>query len=155
MFRSRWGFHPCDYETYRRLKFLNQLYLKAVRLAHGWQRWKRKDAHNRVICRHIRNELGQTVGYEPPVPLAEPKICPVFTRMVLEKRHVDKKGRFFPEGFIDEGVVTDDFGVAADYAAARTPAADQTQVRPLHRTVAELDALCAKARHWLETLDAM
>src|SRR5713101_340936 len=34
MFQSRWGFHPCDYQTFRKLKFLNQAYLQAIRLAH-------------------------------------------------------------------------------------------------------------------------
>ena len=48
MFQSRFGFHPCDYQTYRKLKFLNQVCLKAIRLAHAWTRWKRKDPQNRV-----------------------------------------------------------------------------------------------------------
>ena len=29
-FPSRWGFHPCDYETYRKLKLLNLLYQRAI-----------------------------------------------------------------------------------------------------------------------------
>ena len=92
MFRSRWGFHPCDYATCRKLKLLNRLYLRAVRLAHAWARWQRKDLHNRVVRRRIRNEKGQTVGYAPPVPLPEPKLCPLLSRKVVERRHVDKKG---------------------------------------------------------------
>lgn len=98
MFRSRWGFHPCDYQTYRKLRFLNQVYLQAIRLAHGWARWKRKDPHNRVIRRRIRNEKGQTIGYEPPVPLPEPRICSAFSRKVFEQRHADKQGNCFREG---------------------------------------------------------
>ncbi len=86
MFQSRWGFHPCDYQTFRKLKLLIQVYLQTVRLAHAWQRWKRKDPHNRVMRRRIRNDKGQTIGYEPPVPMPEPKICPVFSQKVFEKR---------------------------------------------------------------------
>src|SRR5215475_11844869 len=98
MFESRWGFHPCDYLTYRKLKFLNQVYLRALRLAHAWERWKRKDPHNRAIRRRLRNQHGQTIGYEPPLMLPEPRICPIFSQKVFEIRHVDKRGRVCREG---------------------------------------------------------
>jgi hypothetical protein len=153
MFQSRWGFHPCDYPTYRKLKFLNQVYLQAVRLAHAWARWKRKDPHNRVIRRRIRNGNGQTIGYESPVALPEPRICAVFLQKILEQRHVDKKGNFFREGFLEEKVLTEDFWIPADYAAARKPVAAQTNVKPLHHSVAELEDLYEKARTWLEQQD--
>jgi hypothetical protein len=153
MFQSRWGFHPCDYQTYRKLKFLNQVYLQAIRLAHAWERWYRKDPHNRVMRRRIRNEKGQTIGYEPPVSLPEPKICPVFSQKVFEKRFVDKKGKFSREGFMEEKVVVNDCWIAADYASARKPAAHQAAVQPLHHTQTELEALYEQARTWLEEQD--
>src|SRR6516162_2899271 len=127
MFQSRWGFHPCDYPTYRKLKFLNQVYLRALCLAHAWTRWARKDPHNRVMRRRIRNEKGQTIGYEPPVPLAEPKICAVFSQKVFEQRHVDKKGAFSREGFREEKVITDGDWVPAAYASARKPVANPAE----------------------------
>ena len=40
VYPSRWGFHPCDYQTYRKLKLLHAVYQKAVRQAHAWRRWK-------------------------------------------------------------------------------------------------------------------
>jgi hypothetical protein len=153
MFRSRWGFHPCDYQTYRKLKFLNQLYLKAVRMAHAWDRWRRKDPHNRVTRRRIRNEKGQIIGYGPPVPLPEPKICSVFSQKMFEQRHVDKKGNFSREGFTEEKVVTDHIWIPADYASARKPAADPAVIRCLHQNLAELEELYDKARRWLEEQD--
>jgi hypothetical protein len=153
MFQSRWGFHPCDYQTYRKLKFLYQVYLQAVRMAHAWGRWQRKDRHNRVIRRRIRNEKGQTIGYGPPLPLPEPRICPVFSQKIFEKRHVDKKGKFSREGFTDEKVVTGDFWIPADYASARRPVADRVGVQPLHHSVAELEKLYEQARTWLEEQD--
>jgi hypothetical protein len=61
-FRSRWGFHPCDYATYRKLKLLNLVYHRAVRLAHAWERWQRKAPHNRVRRHRIRDEQGRTIG---------------------------------------------------------------------------------------------
>jgi hypothetical protein len=153
MFRSRWGFHPCDYQTYRRLKFLNQLHMKAVRMAHAWERWRRKDPHNRVIRHRIRNEKGQIIGYEAPVPLPEPKMCSVFSQKVIEQRHVDKKGNIFREGFMQEKVVTNNLWIPADYASARKPVADPGQVQPLHHTLAEIEELSETARRWLEEQD--
>ena len=153
MFRSRWGYHPCDYTTYRKLKFLNQVYLRAVRLARAWARWTRKDPHNRVMRRRIRNEKGQTIGYGPPVPLPEPGLCASFSRNVSERRHVDKRGAVCREGFVEERVVTDGHGIAADYASARRPVADPAAVQPLRHSPAELDELCERARRWLEGQD--
>ncbi len=153
VFRSRFGFHPCDYATYRKLKFLSLVYQRAVRMAHAWDRWKRKDPQNRVCRRRIRNEQGQPIGYGDPVPLSEPPICPVFSRKVQEKRFVDKKGNRFKDGFLDDKVVTDNPGIAADYALARRPQSDPASVHPLRCPLAQIDALYEKARAWLERQD--
>jgi hypothetical protein len=150
MFQSRWGFHPCDYQTYRKLKVVNQVYLQAVRLGRAWERWKRKAAHNRVIRRRVRDAQGQTIGYEPLLPLPEPRVCPVFSRKVVELRHVDAQGHFSREGFTEEKVVTDHAWVPAAYASARKPVADPAQVQPLPHAVAELEELYEQARRWLE-----
>lgn len=152
-FRSRWGFHPCEYATYRKLKLLNGVHERAVRLARAWERWKRKDPHNRVIRRRLRDASGRTIGYAEPVPLAEPPLCPVFSRKVQERRFVDKKGVCSKEGFLDEKVVTDEPRIASDYSTARRPVADPSAVRPLEHTAAQIDDLYEQARAWLERQD--
>lgn len=149
VFQSRWGFHPCDYAMFRKLKFLHLVYLRAVRLAHAWDRWKRKDPHNRVIRRRLRNEQGQTIGYEEPVPLAEPPLCPIFSRKEPQKVFVDKKGVYFKEGFWDEAEVTDDFQITADYATARRPMPRPEEVQPLGCPVARIEELYEQARAWV------
>ena len=101
--RSRWGFHPCEFSTYRKLKLLNLVYQRAVRMAHAWQRWKRKDPHNRVSRRRIRNDDGRTIGYGPPTPIAEPPLCTVFSRKAKEKRFVDN-GRVICSAGIAAGI---------------------------------------------------
>jgi hypothetical protein len=154
VFRSRWGFFPCDYATYRRLKALHAVYQRAVRLAHAWERWRRKAPHNRVSRPRLRDEQGRTVGYADPVPLAEPPLCPVFSRKEPRHRFVDRKGGSPGETVLDVAVVTDDPGVASDYSAARRPAADPAAVRPLRCTLAVLEELYEKARAWLERQDA-
>jgi len=153
MFQSRWGFHPCDYLTYRKLKFLHRVYQDALRMAHAWARWKRKDPHNRVMRRRIRNDRGQTIGYEAPVPLPEPRICLIFSRRVLEKRFVDKKGMVFRDGFLDEKVVTDDLGIVGDFSAARKPVKQPGEVRSLRLSVESIDRLYEQAKEWMEAGD--
>ena len=153
VFRSRWGFHPYDYETHRKLKFLNLVYWKAIRMEHAWKRWKRKDPKNRVKRHRIRNEKGQTIGYEPPIPLAEPKICPVFSQIVHERRFVDKRGVGIKDGFLEETVVTDDFCIPTDYAAGRKPAPQTADVRPLSNTVTQINELYERALAWIEAQD--
>jgi len=150
MFQSRWGFHPCDYSTYRKLKFLHRVYFQAVRMARAWERWKRKDPHNRVLRRRIRNDRGQVIGYESPVPIAEPRLCALFTKKVLATRHVDKKGNVFRDGFQEERLVTDDPGIAGDFAAARRPVKEASEVRVLCLTVEVIDHLYEQAQHWIE-----
>ncbi|HEY7326222.1 MAG TPA: hypothetical protein VH592_01180 [Gemmataceae bacterium] len=153
MFRSRWGFHPCDFQTYCKLKILNQVFSQAIRLAHAWERWQRKAPHNRVLRRRIRNEKGQAIGYESPIPLPEPRICPVFSQKIFEQCHVSRQGNLSREGFQEEKVVTEDCWIVADYASARKPAPDPSMVQPLHHTAAEREELYQRARTWLEERD--
>jgi hypothetical protein len=138
---------------YRKLKFLNLVYQRAVRMAHAWQRWHRKDPHNRVRRCRIRNQMGQTIGYAEPLPVAEPPLCPVFSRQAQVQRFVDKKGTCFKDGFLEDTVVTDEPWIARDYAAARTPVPQPGDVRSLHHTVEAIDALYEKARAWVEAQD--
>jgi hypothetical protein len=45
--KSKWGYHPCDYATFLKLKKLNYRLLVAKRKAAAWHRWDRKATHNR------------------------------------------------------------------------------------------------------------
>jgi hypothetical protein len=153
MHSSRWGFHPCDYQTFRKLKILHQIYQRAIRMSHAWARWKRKDPLNRVSRRRIRNDKGQTIGYDPPVPLPEPKICAVFSQRICKRVHVDKRGNVFREGFLDDRIATSDVGVVADYTSARKPRSIAAEVQPLRLSLAAIDELFDKAKAWLEKQD--
>lgn len=46
-YQGRWGYYPCKYETFRKLKRLNYLCLKARIEGARWFRWGRKAEHNR------------------------------------------------------------------------------------------------------------
>ena len=58
MFKSRWGFHPCSYETYLQLKQLKKRFWETVYAYERWRRWARK-----------LNRVGD-----------EPKFCPLFQK---------------------------------------------------------------------------
>ncbi len=48
VYKSRWGYHPCDYELFAKLKRLHKGYWQALYDFHRWHRWQRKDARNRI-----------------------------------------------------------------------------------------------------------
>lgn len=60
--KSRWGFHPCDYETFRKLRRVHKAYHEGLRLLARWRRWTAKRPHNRR-------------GPEPAVPAVMRKVC--------------------------------------------------------------------------------
>lgn len=47
VFKSKWGFHPCDRETYLKLKKLNHWIMRSEIEFATWQRFYRKQPHNR------------------------------------------------------------------------------------------------------------
>lgn len=69
-FKSRWGYHPCSYETFKRLKVLHKVFWQHVRKIAAAKRWKAKQSQNREG--------------------SEPKFCAVFD--VRENTWVEGKG---------------------------------------------------------------
>ena len=78
VFKSRFGFHPCDYTTYLKLKNIKKWYYEWLRAAASWERWHRKEPQNRVIRRKIPGKPGVSCGYEIVGPQPEPVVCPFF-----------------------------------------------------------------------------
>jgi hypothetical protein len=124
VFRSRFGFHPCDTATYRKLKQLKKWYWETVRDFHRWWRWWRKEPQNR------RGD--------------EPQFCPCF---VLDKPwvrprlcHGEAAVRYYPKTLTDCGILT-------WHAAARTP---QSQPPPIFTKefLAEIEKLHAAVTAW-------
>lgn len=126
--KGRWGFHPCSYELYRKLKRLNLLAFAALRRAAQHERWERKDPQNRRIFVGCK-------GYDKPI----------------KKREVSKINRVYkpwPEPVlapIDRDMVD---LIAADYRNARTPVAEESQVKPLILNEQRIDSLLAAMEKW-------
>lgn len=103
MIEGKYGFYPCDWQTYYKLKIINMAYNKALHNKAIWDRWYRKQPQNRVIRAKLRDSNGRVVGYKISKPLPEPKVCSVFCKKV------------------DNKVEIIDFPIYTDYRKARYP----------------------------------
>jgi len=88
-FRSRWGWHPCDYELFRKLKSLHRWYWQTVYDFHRWHRWWRKDPQNRVG--------------------PEPVFCPLFVLNQTWYKRACHRGvtavKVYPKTITDLGII--------------------------------------------------
>ncbi len=133
--QGRWGFYPCDYETYQKLKELHKWYYEAVRKWADWCRWERKEPQNRVIRRKIKDEKGQTIGREVVGPRPEPVVCPHF-------HHNGKPSPWSGPECVD---------VIGAYRNARMPKPTPEVVKPLDEAeLKELLDLHAAVSSWRE-----
>lgn len=139
-FQSRWGYHPCDYETFKKLKLISKAYRKAIVMVSRWKRWKRKDPKNRVIRQKIRNDMGQVIGYEQPTPMPEPKICTVFT--TLTPPEPNNQHRY---------LITTGSEWLSEYSQARKPQLSPSAVKPLLYPTTIIENMFQKVSMWLET----
>lgn len=139
VYRSRWGFHPCDYETYLLLKQLHALHEAALHAYADWQRWARKQPQNRVVRRYRRNEQGNRIGSEIIGPRPEPPLSPLFCTQsrVVQGATGESLGR---------RVAFDSLRVPEGYRQARMPAPTAEAVTPLPWTAAEIRQLIARAQ---------
>src|SRR5262245_45890464 len=128
--RSRWGYHPCDYETFTLLKRLNAVCERARRRHAEWQRWNGKLPHNRLLCRKVRDAEGRVVGREVVGPRPEPALLPPFAHKKKVLSFWSEEGKRLKTGRPVDEAVFEDLGIPAAYRAARTPAASPELVRP-------------------------
>jgi len=131
VFLSKWGFHPCDYETYLKLKRLKKIYWEAVRTYGRWRRWDRKRPENRF---YWLPRTRTTKRKRSPIPIPEPKCCPLWKPFY---------GRWPETSELQDNWLLDDF------EEARMPKAKPEDVQPLSRSVKEIDELLEKAEKWM------
>jgi hypothetical protein len=144
-YRSRWGWHPCDYETYLLLKRLNARCERAARRHGEWRRWRRKQPHNRLLREPVVDHKGRGVGTRVVGPKPEPVLDPLFCvrRQVRTFRGPD--GQPLKEARWVEEVSFCDLGIPEAYRAARRPVPAEGQVPALRLTPAEVRRLADRA----------
>ena len=160
VYQSKWGYHPCDQETYKKLRKLNQWFLEAQRQAAEWNRWSRKDKQNRVTRKFTRNDQGQKIGCEIICLQPEPFLDSPFCKINLEDESCWRRFEWTrtPQTYWLRGKITrlreeycfhltnlfvNSFGVDFDYYNAKRPVA-KNDVTPLRNSVEEINALYEK-----------
>lgn len=144
VYQSRWGFHPCNYETFLLLKRLNELCERARRRFAEWQRWNRKQPQNRVVRTWLVDERGRRVGSRVVGPRPEPPLCPVFCERRQAVRYHSPDGGP-PRRQEVTLVCFTDHDIPAAYRAARMPAPSPEQVTPLPLPAEVIRQLAARA----------
>jgi hypothetical protein len=129
--QGKYGWYPCDIETYHKLKKLNMAYDKALHEKAAWDRWDRKEPQNRVIRGKLKNSSGQIVGYQAPLPMPEPELTSIFCKKVVKKVTWGKKGQFYKDGKEETFVELTDLPIYEDYYRARYPVVGEEGVSPL------------------------
>lgn len=120
-FQSKWGWHPCDYETYQKLRVLNKFTYQNEGGAARWWRWARKAPHNRV-------------GEEP-----------FLVQFFAKKGHCGGDGRYsvtqWNTRLVDK--------IRADKKNAQYPKEKREQVAPLILTRQEINYLYDSLPSWV------
>jgi hypothetical protein len=133
--QGRWGFYPCNRETYKKLKRLNFLSLLSKQADNRYACWANKLPHNRVSRKWTRNEQGQKIGCEIGQPLPEPK-----NGFVRFKDRINLK----------VGFITLRDAISQDYRNARYPKLTAEQVSPLFLRSERIDFWLAEAETWFQ-----
>ena len=98
--RSRFGYHPCDYSLFVKLKYLHKHYWIALRQFHTWHRWFRKEPQNRIGL--------------------EPKYCKPFVSNERWIKAVKVGFKIYPRTVLNHNLIE-------LYRSARTPSADPVE----------------------------
>lgn len=101
VYQGKYGFYPCEYETYLKLKELNKYVTKALQQSANWYRWVRKAPHNRV------NRIRRTGVILGPRP--EPKINNLFYKKKEYLTHVTRNGEYFKDKVKEESLESNDY----------------------------------------------
>jgi hypothetical protein len=143
--RSRWGWHPCDYETYLLLKGLNARCERAVRRHAEWRRWRRKKPENRLLRESVVDRDGRRVGTRVVGPKPEPVLDPLFCVRRQVRSFRGPAGEPLTEARWVEEVSFCDLGIPEAYRTARRPVPSEDLVPALRLTPAEIRGLAGTA----------
>lgn len=122
--QGKYGWYPCDWATYQKLKKLNMAYDKALHEKACWERWDRKEPQNRVVRNKLKDLAGRVVGYAAPTPLPEPELTSIFCKKVVRKVQFDKKGNYHKDGVEETFVEVEKMSIYEDYRKARFPSTE-------------------------------
>lgn len=141
VFQSKWGYHPCDKETFHKLRKLNYLAYLSRKAEIRYDRWAAKLPHNRIQKQWVRNTKGQKIHAIPGAPIPEPKHGCV---SLCAGEALNPKYRFLLTPLTDI--------IAADYRRARYPKPNPESVEKLYLSNERIDALLKDGQKWASEL---
>jgi hypothetical protein len=122
---GKYGYHPCDWQTYQKLKKINMALTEAIHMKAAWERWYMKEERNRVIRKRIKDSNGQVIGYEDPIPCPEPPLCPVFSTKIVNMSKWDKHHVYHKDPVEVISIELTKLPIYEDYRKARYPSASE------------------------------
>lgn len=137
---GKFGFYPCDWQTFQKLRRLYGYYLLALSRNADWARWNRKQPQNRVLRKWYRDAQGRRTGFEIVGPRTEPQLVPIFTE---KAKHKNWRG----DSLWDEVKILNSH-IEQNYRRAKYPAASEAEVQPLTISIAEIDNMLAILDKW-------
>jgi hypothetical protein len=142
--QGKYGFYPCDWEVYHKLKVINMAFTKAISQKAAWERWDRKRPQNRVIRFKIKDAQGRVIGYENPIPMPEPEVCPIFCNKIVKKVQWDKQNNYHKDGIEETFMELSTLPIYEDYRRARYPVQAEEAVEFLSLSSQLIDELYRK-----------
>ena len=131
--KNKRGFHPCDYETFLKLKQLHKIYWATAKNLAAWFRWNAKEPQNRILTKKIKDPTtNKIIGKKIIGPKPEPNYCKIFALHTNYRRDY----MTIPEHLNDHGIID-----AYNYARIPRPA---DEVKPLQISETKINELFEK-----------
>ncbi len=145
--QSKYGWHPCNVETFHKLKNIHRVYWESVYRLAAYHRWERKAPQNRVQRFDGKGPDGKPIPLVPPRPINAPAFTTLMYMQEYKSYH-DGKGNWnykHPFTLTRPAILPDVMAAVYDYQNARRPRDKAEEVVPLSLTKEQIDALYAKA----------
>lgn len=137
-YQSKWGFHACDRETYKKIKRIRHLIEKCQSRNNRFRWFWRKAPQNRVI----KTDRG-TIR----TPMTEPKLFELFYRKVeTNVPHCQREAcGYHPEQYRYQIAETPEYEhFMKTYQRSRRPLPTASSVLPLLHSVEDIDKLLSE-----------
>jgi len=153
VYKGKWGYYPCNYKTFLKLKEINKHYEKSKRDAKTWYRWARKIKSNRKgVKPEVSSVFCELVSADSVKYKYSEKSGP-FRKLVDEKGYT-----YVPVGIYEypkdhkywmerigwnhpQQIVVRDHGIVKAYKNARTPKKEASWVRQMPLPEGMIDAM--------------